>query len=113
MLVIPADVFLYIVFQALIAVQPQAQMQYFDVEVKTWRPLASTIPAIEASQCYCAVSVGSRLFVAGIDSGFYCIIQYDTEKNEWERLLHPYKYSAINNLCVTDNHIYAFSANSN
>ena len=108
--VIPADIFLYIVFQALIAVQPQAQMQYFDVEAKTWKPLTSTIPAIEATRCNCAVSVGSRLFVAGVYSGNYCIFQYDTEKNEWERLPQPY---AINNLCVIDDHMYAVSAHSN
>jgi len=95
----------------LIAVQPNAQMQYFDVEAKTWKPLASTIPAIEAAQCYCAVSVGSKLFVAGMYSISCCIFQYDTEKNEWERLLHP--CGEINNLCVIDDHMYAISADSN
>ena len=101
----------YIVFQALIAVQPQAQMQYFDVEAKTWKPLAATIPAIKATQCHCAVSFNSKLFVAGLDSSSYCIFQYDTEKNEWEKLLHP--CGEINNLCVIDDHIYAISADSN
>ena len=105
------DVSFHILFQVLIAVQPNAQMQYFDVEAKTWKPLASTIPAIEAAQCYCAVSVGSKLFVAGMYSISCCIFQYDTEKNEWERLLHP--CGEINNLCVIDDHMYAISADSN
>ena len=101
----------YIVFQALIAVQPQAQMQYFDVEAKAWKPLASTIPAPNAVECYCAVSVGSKLFIAGIFSWNYSIFQYDTEKNEWENLLHP--GVAINNVCVIDDHMYAIPLESN
>ena len=110
MRVIPVDVFLYIVFQALIAVQPRAQMQYFDVEAKTWKPLASTIPAIEASQCYCAVSVGSRLFVAG-NIYSHCIFQYDTETNKWAGL--PHSCGEINNFCVIDDDMYAISADLN
>ena len=108
--VIPVDVFLYIAFQALIAVQPEAQMQYFDVEAKTWKPLASAIAAIEATHCYCAVSVGSKLFVAGSISGNNIIFKYDTEKEERERLLHP--CGVINNLCVIDDHMYAIGAYS-
>lgn len=66
----------YIAFQVLIAVQPKAPMQYFDVEAKTWKPLTSTIPVIEASQCYSAVSVGSSLFVAGFhDYIGHCMFQ--------------------------------------
>jgi len=87
-------------------------MQYFDVEAKTWKPLASTIPPIETTRCFCAVSVRSRLFVAGSDfsKGHY-IDSYDTERNEWERLHHS--CGLINNLCVTDDHMYAVSANPN
>ena len=104
------DLFFHIVFQVLIAVQPSAQMQYFDVEAKTWKPLASTIPAVKAAECYCALSVGSRLFVAGLASSrSYCIFQYDTERNVWESLHHP--GDAINNLCVIDNHMYAINSN--
>ena len=100
-----------VVLQVLIAVQPKAQMQYFNVEAKTWKPLASTIPAIEATQCYCAVSVGSRLFVAGRDSSSDCIFQYDTERNAWERL--PHSCGEVNNLCVIDDYMYSISADLN
>ena len=87
-------------------------MQYFDVEAKTWKPLASTIPAIEATQFYCAVSVGSRLFVAGVDSsGYNCIFQYETEQNVWERL--PHSCGAAINLCVIDDYMYAINFDSN
>ena len=101
----------YIVFQALIAVQPKAPMQYFDFEAKTWKPLASTIPVIEASQCYSAGSAGSSLFVAGCDGFFHCMFQYDSERNVWERLSHS--CSEINNFCVIDDHMYAISADLN
>ena len=103
--------FSFTVFQALIAVQPQAHMKYFNVEDKTWKLLASTITPIEANQCYCAVSVGSRLFVAGCDRD-YCIFQYDTERNVWETLSNS--RGLVNNLCVIqDDHMYAMSDNLN
>ena len=85
--------FSFIAFQALIAVQPQAQMKYFNVEDKTWKPLA--IPPIEATQCYCAVSVGSGLLVAAYDRR---ILQYDTERNVWETLSNS--CSLANHFCV-------------
>ncbi|XP_020631910.1 kelch-like protein 5 [Orbicella faveolata] len=96
---------------ALIGVEPQAQMQYFDVQAKTWKPLASTIPEIQATHCYCAISVGSKLFVAGLGSSGFCIFQYSTEGNVWERLLH--QCGVINNLWVIDDHMYAISVDSN
>jgi len=85
-------------------------MKYFNVEDKTWKLLSSTLPPIEATQCYCAVSVGSRLFVAGRGSFSTCIFQYDTERNVWERLPHS---GLVNTLCVIDDHMYAISADSN
>ena len=60
-------------------------MQYFDVEAKMWKPLASTTPSIEATNCYCAVSAGNNLYVAGTAPvGGYYIYRYDTEGNVWE-----------------------------
>ena len=47
-------------------------MQYFDVEAKTWKPLASKIPSIEAKSCQCAASAGNNLFVAGIGEDGDC-----------------------------------------
>ena len=102
------DVSFCIAFQVLVAVSPGAQMQYFDVEVKTWKPLASTIPAIEATHCYRAVSVGSRLFVAGNSNN---IFQYDTETNKWTRL--PHSCSEIYSFCVIGDDMYAISPDLN
>ena len=86
-------------------------MQYFDVEAKTWKPLASTIPVVQGSQCYSAVSVGGSLFVAVYDDFGHCMCQYDTERNVWERLSHS--CGEINNFCVIDDHMYAIGADLN
>ncbi len=89
-------------------------MQYFDVETKTWKPLASTTPSIDATQCYHAESrsVGSNLFVAGFSPGHgHCIYRYDTESNVWER--QPHSCGVINNLCIIEEFMYAVSPNYN
>ena len=85
-------------------------MQYFDVEAKTWKPLASTTPAIAASYCYCAAAAGNSMYVAGFD-GDYHIYRYDTEGNLWEKLPHP--RGVINTLCIVDEYMYAISSNCN
>ena len=82
-------------------------MQYFDVEVKTWKPLTSTIPSIEAKSCQCATAAGNNLHVADGHS----IYRYDTEDNVWEKQSHS--CSVINNLCIVDDYMYAISANYN
>ena len=86
-------------------------MQYFDVEVKTWKPLASTTPSTDATNCYCAVSAGNNLYVAGIAEVLpgYCIYRYDTEGNVSER--QPHSCGQINNLCIVDDYMYAISSN--
>ena len=90
-------------------------MQYFDVEAKTWKPLASTVtlPVVGvSSQCYSAVSVGSSLFVAGYNQFIgHCMYQYDLERNVCERLSHS--CGEINNFCVIDDHMYAISTDLN
>ena len=87
-------------------------MQFFDVEAKKWKALSSTTPTNEASRCYCAETVGSKLFVAGCASAIvdfiYC---YDPEGNEWERLQHS--CGVINNLCIIADYMYAISHNCN
>ena len=82
-------------------------MQYFDVEVKTWKPLAATTPSIEATNCFCAVSGGNNLYVAG----YYNIYRYDTEGNVWEK--QPHSCGTINNLCIVDDYMYAISSDCN
>ena len=99
--------------QVLLAVLPQAHMHYFDVEVKTWKPLASTTPSTDATNCYCAVSAGNNLYVAGIAEvrPGYFIYRYDTEGNVWEK--QPHSCGQINNLCIVDDYMYAISSNCN
>lgn len=98
-----------IALQVLIAVQPKAQMQYFDVESKTWKPLASTILPIEATFCYCAASADNKLYVAVTEGSAHYIYSYDTEGNVWEK--QPHSCSVISNLCIIEDHMYAVSSN--
>jgi len=88
-------------------------MQYFDVKAKMWKPLASTTPAIEAANCYCAASVGNNLYVAGFPPvlGEQCSYRYNTEGNLWEKLSHH--FGVINSLCIVDEYMYAIGSKCN
>ena len=87
-------------------------MQYFDNEAKSWKPLSSAIPSIEATQCHCAASAGNNLYVAGFEWGVgHHIYRYNTEGNVWEK--HPHFCGKINNLCIIEDTVYAISSNCN
>ena len=86
-------------------------MQYFDVEVKTWKALASTAPSIEATQCYYAASASNNLHVAGFARGGHYIYRYDTEGNVWEK--QPHSCGRIKNICIIDDYMYAISSDCN
>ena len=86
-------------------------MQYFDIEAKTWKPLASLAPAADATQCYCAETVGSKLFVAGTVSSNNCIYCYDIERNVWGKV--PHSCGKIGQLCTVDNYMYVISYDYN
>lgn len=101
---------LVILFQVLVAVSPQARIQYFDVEAKAWKSLPIDSPLIDATHCYCALSVGNNLFVAAKDSIGYCLYRYDPEANVWERLPNP--CGEIKNLCLLEEYLYAIPAAS-
>lgn len=47
------------------AITPQAQMQYFDFEIKEWKPLPAMAQLTEANASFCAEYVGNHLYVAG------------------------------------------------
>lgn len=72
---------------------------------KSWKSLPVATPRMEATHCYCAVSVGNKLMVVAQDSLGNCIYRYDTEINVWERL--PYSGDRISHLCATDEYMYA------
>ena len=87
-------------------------MQYFDVEVKTWKSLASTTPSMQAANFYCAASAGNNMYVSGFkEKSLYYIYRYDTEGNVWDKQLHS--CSVINNLCIVDDYMYAISSDCN
>ena len=102
---------LVILFQVLVAVSPQARIQYFDVEAKAWKLLPIGSPLIDATHCYCALSVGNNLFVAAKDSIGYCLYRYDPEANVWERLPNP--CGETKNLCLLEEYLYAIPADFN
>ena len=102
---------LVILFQVLVAVSPQARIQYFDVEAKAWKLLPIGSPLIDATHCYCALSVGNNLFVAAKDSIGYCLYRYDPEANVWERLPNP--CGETKSLCLLEEYLYAIPANFN
>ena len=85
-------------------------MQYFDVETKMWKPLSSLAPAAEAQECYCAETVGSKLYLAGVVSGVHSIYCYDIERDVWEKL--PHSGGIVNNLCIVGDFMYAIRSNN-
>jgi len=88
-------------------------MVYFDFEAKTWKPLASTTPAIEAENCYCAASAGNNLDVAGFKAGVgQCIYRYNAEGNVWE-MQQQHSGVLIDNLCIIDDYMYVVNSNCN
>ena len=93
------------------AVLPQTKTQFFDVEAKTWKPLASTTPAIEAADCYCAAAASNDLYVAGFGEGGYYIYRDDKEGNVWEK--QPLPCGEIDNLCFVYDYMYAVSFDCN
>jgi hypothetical protein len=101
-------------FQVLVTIFSQTQMQYFDVETKTWKPLSSMahLNAYEQNvSCFCAEYVGNYLYVAAHkQSGHYVIYRYDIVNKSWGTL-PPFLDCdhKINCLCSVDDYIYAIS----
>ena len=98
-------------FQVLVAILPQTQMQYFDDEAKSWKPLPSMAQLTEATECYCAEYVGNYLYVAAKKANDFVNYRYNTVSNSWETLdpvvSHAFSKSHINSLCSVDNYVYA------
>ena len=99
-------------FQVLVAISPQRQTRYFDVEIKNWKPLPSTEHVFEGTEAYfSAIHVGNCLYLAAQNESYqYVIYRYDLVNTSWETLppflssKHQIKY-----LCAVDECIFAFS----
>ncbi|XP_068740712.1 kelch-like protein diablo [Montipora capricornis] len=92
---------------ALVAVLPEKQMQCFDVESKSWKPLKSLAPATKVRSCSCAEVVGRQLFVAGGSTVFHC---YDIERNVWkEKETDSNAVTTCRYLCTAGDYIYAIT----
>ena len=90
------------------AITPQAQMQYFDFEIKEWKPLSTMAQLTEVNACFCAEYVGNHLYVAGKEGGYFVTYRYDTASNIW-KTLPPILGCGhkIDSLCSIDVYIYA------
>ena len=98
----------YLSLQVLVAVLPQSQMMYFDVEEKQWKQLSSLAPVTDVLNCYCAETVGRQLFVAGnIEGVGYSTYCYDIETNKWQRHEDALPCGEIRSLCTVGDYMYA------
>ena len=93
-------------------VEYKTAVQYFDPEVKMWKPLPSVAQLVtEAQSCFYAEYFGNYLYVAGKNqSGQFVIYRYDVANNSWETLppLLEFKHQ-INCLCAVGDYIYVIS----
>ena len=96
------------VFQVLVAILPQTQMQYFDVQSKSWKPLPSMALLTDATACFCAELVGNYLYVAAANADECVVYRYHVVSNTWDTL-PPFFGSTdkIDCLCFVEDHIYA------
>ena len=90
------------------AIIPQAQMQYFDFETKTWKPLPSMAQLTEADACFCAEYVGNHLYVAAQKGKDFIVYHYDTVTDTWGSLPPILECKdKIDSLCSIGDYIYA------
>ena len=87
-------------------------MQYFDVEDKAWKPLASLASATEGlkfwSECLWAETVGRKLFVVGREKTYIGpqISCYDMELKVWVWEKHDLP-CLVDKLCIVAEYMYA------
>ena len=103
-------------FQVLVAILPQTQMQYFDDEAKSWKPLPSMAQLTEATECSCAEYVGNYLYVAAKKGNDFVNYRYDTVSNTWETLppvlSHVFSKSHIDSFRSVEDYLYAITSGS-
>ena len=105
---------IYLSLQVLVAVLPQFDMIYFDVEEKQWKRLSSLAPVTDILNCYCAETVGRQLFVAGnIEGVGYFTYCYDIETNKWQRHEEALLCGQISSLCTVGDYMYAVPSDYN
>ena len=96
-----------LLLQALVAVLPEKQMQCFDVESKSWKPLKSLAPATKVRSCSCAEVVGRQLFVTSGCTVFNNLYFYDIERNVWrEKPMGLRSVALCRYICKVGDYIY-------
>jgi len=103
-------------FQVVVAILPQAQMQYFDDGAKSWKHLPSMAQLTETTECCCAEFVGNYLYVAAKKGNNFVNYRYDTVSNSWETLppvlSHVFSKSHIDSLCSVEDYLFVITSGS-
>ncbi|XP_015754758.1 PREDICTED: kelch-like protein 12 isoform X2 [Acropora digitifera] len=99
----------------LVAILPNNDISYFDVQSKTWKALSTVKKLPPAVQCYCAELIGNCLYVAKtVNLRKYTISCYDIVHNVW-RTLPPIpgpSDNQIGSLCHIEDHLYVIYKSS-
>ncbi|XP_015769084.1 PREDICTED: kelch-like protein 12 isoform X1 [Acropora digitifera] len=100
----------------LVAILPNNDICYFNVQYKKWKPLSSVQKLPGNVQCYCTELIGNCLYVAATyDFGpIHQVFCYDIVNNVW-RALQPIPDSVfieIGSLCHFEDHLYVIFKSS-
>ena len=97
-------------FQELVAILPNNEIRYFDVQSKTWKALSSVKKLHATVQCYSAELIGNCLYVAAIryNCGEHHVFCYDIVNNVWSTLppIPDSLFIKIVSLCHFEDHLY-------
>ena len=98
----------------LLAILPDSDICYFDVQSKTWKQLSLVQKLAKADECYCAEFIGNCLYVAARINTDHVICCYDIVRDIWSTLPPIPGLSAIQigSLCHIEDHLYVIYNNS-
>mgnify|MGYP000123265081 CR=1 FL=1 len=98
---------LTITFQVIVAILPKSDINYFDIQSKTWKQLSSMQQLTEVEACYCTEVIGNYLYVGAKGIRGVVIYRYDTVRNIWSTLPIPgFSGDKIDCLCHVKEHLY-------
>ena len=101
-------------FQVLVAILPNSEICYFDVQSKTWKKLSSMQKLAKARECYCAELIGNYLYVAAKIKSDHVICCYDIVRDIWSTLpaIPGLLGIQIGSLCHLEDHLYVIYKSS-
>ncbi|XP_029204307.2 kelch-like protein 12 [Acropora millepora] len=98
----------------LVAILPNSDIYYFDVQSKTWKKLSSMQKLAKAGECYCAELSGNYLYVAANINSNHGICCYDIVRDIWSTLppIPGLSGIQIGSLCHIEDHLYVIYKSS-